>query len=380
MGESIQKQGPRSKLGSKKEVRPGVWEIRVSCGYTSEGKQRRMRKNVHGTEADADAAMVRLADEMGRTPALGDPLTLDAYFWWYFLPLKEASTTVANAKTYRSIYRNHIAPHLGGRRLAAISNLDVQRWVNGLPPQSAPAYARALRAILNQARFDHLIAESPMEGYTFRMPRGRRTKPLPVWGAAEVAECLVRMEGHMLYPLWLCMAGCGLSRSEALALDWEDVSWAKALDMDGTERWRAVLPVEGAYTAEDGMKEPKNDRRLRRVAMRPLFADRLRSCKGSGPICKSTRGTRLSPCYVPRKWAQAFERGGCLHGMPFVQLNRMRATYSTLMQQANVDSTIINAMQGRSENSQVLYTNYLNPDLETFDRAGRAMERLIAGA
>ena len=380
MDKSTQNRAKRSKLGSKKEIKPGVWDLRVSCGYTTEGKQRRICRRFHGNEAQADAEMVRLADGMGRSPAIGDPITLDVYFWWYFLPGRQASTTKANSNTYRSIYLNHIAPRFAGTRLSDMTNVEIQRWINELPPQSAPAYVRALRAILNQAHFDHLIPESPMEGYAFRMPRGRRTKPLPVWGAQEVAECLVRLDGHMLYPLWLCMIGCGLSRSEALALDWEDISWAKALDMDGKERWRAVLPIEEAYTAEDGMKEPKNDRRLRRVSMRPLFADRLRGCMGAGPICKSVHGTRLTPCYVPRKWAKAFERGGYLYGMPFVQLNRMRATYSTLMQQANVDSTIINAMQGRSENSQVLYTNYLNPDLATFDAAGVAMERLIAGA
>ena len=57
----------------------------------------------------------------------------------------------------------------------------------------------------------------------------------------------------------------------------------------------------------------------------------------------------------------------------------MRATYSTLMQRAGVDRTIINAMQGRTDNSPVLYTNYLNPGSETYVQSAAAMSALVVG-
>jgi hypothetical protein len=57
----------------------------------------------------------------------------------------------------------------------------------------------------------------------------------------------------------------------------------------------------------------------------------------------------------------------------------MRATYSTMMQAAGVSEGAINALQGRSENSAVLYANYLNPLSETFLRASRAMQDGING-
>ena len=55
----------------------------------------------------------------------------------------------------------------------------------------------------------------------------------------------------------------------------------------------------------------------------------------------------------------------------------MRATNATMMQSAGVDSTVINAMQGRSRDSKVLYSNYLSPYQETFDSAGRAMTGVL---
>ncbi|MEG0015773.1 MAG: hypothetical protein RSB98_00970 [Raoultibacter sp.] len=368
----------RSKLGSKKEIRPGVWQIRVSAGYKKGGGQKRVQRTVKGTARDADAEIIRLADEMGGNAALGDDITLDTYFWACFSPGRHASSTRANANTYDSIYRTHIAPHFGAWHLNDIDNIEVQRWINKLPPQSAPSYVRTLRAVTNQAYFDHRIVAPPMgPAYTFRLPRGRKTTPLPVWGALEVSQCLKRLEGDDLYALWLVMTGCGFSRSEALAVDWESVRWLCSAGAQGGEDWTAHIPINAAYTAEDGMKEPKNDKRYRSVPMRPLFANKLRGCRGIGPICKGLRGSRMSPGCVPGKWKALFDVGGRLEGLPFVYLNRMRATYSTLMQCAGVDWTIINSMQGRAPSSKVLETNYLNPYNETFEAAASAMERLL---
>ena len=378
----------RSKLGSKREIRPDFWEISVANGTREDGKRRRVWRTVHGNEVEADAAIVRLAQEMGRCLSSGDEMTLDTYFWGYFSPMKHATTTKANASTYDSHYRSHIAPHFGQWHLSKIGNMEVQRWINGLPPQSAPNYVRTLRAILNQAHFDHMKDDSPMGGeYRYKMPRGRKNTPQPVMGAYEIGVALSRLKGEQLYALWLVMVGCGLSRSEALALDWEDIQWSKVLQMDGLYHFTAIVPVKAAFTATDGMKEPKNDRRYRKVPMLPPFSDALHECAGSGPICQSRRhtkdgwvlsGRRLTPSYVPKLWKSYFEEGGPLEGLEFVRIGRMRATYSTMMQRAGVDRTIINAMQGRTDNSPVLYTNYLMPGIDTYTESARAMADLVA--
>lgn len=377
----------RSKLGTKREIKPNVWRIEVANGYRDDGKRRRAYRTVHGSSVEADAAIVRLADEMGRCLSTGDSMTLDTYFWGYFSPMKHATTTNANANTYDSHYRSHIAPKFGQWDLRDIGNLDIQRWINGLPPQSAPNYVRTLRAILNQAHFDHMKIDAPMGGsYRYKLPRGRKNTPLPVWGADEVAKALDKLKGEQLYPLWLVMVGCGLSRSEALALNWEDISWDECLGMDGKNHWIAYVTVEHAFTAEDGMKAPKNDRRFRSVPMQPPFSDAFHECVGTGPICQSRKctkdgwklsGHRLSPSYVPKRWKSLFEKGEALEKLPFVEIGRMRATYSTLMQRAGVDRTIINAMQGRTDNSPVLYTNYLNPHADTFEESAATMSKLV---
>ncbi len=379
----------RSPLGSKREIRPGVWQVRVTSGTRADGKPRTVSRTVRGSEVDAAAEIVKIAADMGACLTAGDEMSLDVYFYVYFLPEKQLTTTRANADTYKSIYRCHIGPAFGSWPLSRIGNLEIQRWVNGLPPQSAPAYVRALRAILNAAHFDHAKRDAPMKDYSYRMPKGRRKAPRPVWGAGEVARALDLLDGTQLYALWLCMVGCGLSRSEALALDWDGIEWAEVLGMDGKAHHVARVTIRAAYTATDGMKEPKNDRRYRSVPMQPPFSDCLYRVRSTGPICQSKKhtkdgyrltGSRMTGDYIPKIWKKYFEPGGPLHGLPFVQIGRMRATYSTMMQRAGVDGSIINAMQGRTDNSPVLYSNYLNPLQDTFDESAAAMARLVSGA
>lgn len=377
----------RPAKGYKKELSPGVWKVQASATTGRTGRRRKLTRTVRGTEADANAALVRLQDELGRCPAAGDELTLDQWFWGHFMPEKRSSRTRATCAGYESDYRAHIAEDLGWMDLNDIDNLVVQRWVNGLPPQSAPSYVKTLRAVLNSAHFSHVMLEQPMgPGYHYSLPRGRDTRPGDVWTAAEVGECLTKLRGHRLFPVWAVMVGAGLSRSEALALDWEGLSWTDVLGVDGQPHHTAVVSVEGAYTAQDGMKDTKNDRRRRRVPLVPPFSDALWECRGKGPICQSVKsdgkptGKRLTPRYVPGLWRSLFDKGKPLEGMRFVHLGRMRATYSTLMQQSGVDLSVINAMQGRSANSQVLYTNYLNPQMDTFVRASEGVGRVMREA
>ena len=43
----------RSKLGSKREIRPDVWQIRVSSGYRKDGTQRTATRTVYGSDRGA---------------------------------------------------------------------------------------------------------------------------------------------------------------------------------------------------------------------------------------------------------------------------------------------------------------------------------------
>lgn len=329
--------------------RGGKWEVRVACGYRRDGRPRTVSRMAE-TEKEAEELRARLLAEMGRTPTMGDPVTLDTYFTAVFLPRVESTTTRANRDFYASAYRTHVSPALGALDVSEITFPRVQSWVSGLPPASAPAYVRCLRAVLRAAWADGILAEEPLR-QRLRLPR-RVSAPRDVWCAEEAAECLARVQGEDIEPLVLVMLGAGLSASEARARDWEDFGEGCAL-----------VSVTSAYTGRDGMKEPKCGRRWRTAPVLPQCAERLRelmdAAGGSGPICVNRRGDRMGPGTTPRRWAALFGEDGALEGMRRIDMNRLRATHETLMQQAGVSDSLNAAIHGHSQ--KVAYSNYLRP-------------------
>lgn len=359
-------------VGSKREKSPGVWEVSVSCGHRPDGRKRRKSRTVHGTESDADAALLRLADDMGAASALGAQTTLGDYFWGHFVPQRAKVCTRATVQFYESAFRTNIEQSFGSTPIDEITYDAVQRWVSSLPPQSAPHYVRALRAVMHQAAAERLISYDPMAS-RYRLPR-RDESPAEVWGAQTVARAMSDLAGERIYPLWLIMVGAGLSESEALAIRREDVRFSGGM---------AYVDVCRAYTARDGMKAPKNARRYRTAVMGAPFAERLEYAiaGASGPIVAVTRGAHAGEPWGTRRaaieWRKLFSDGHPLHGYPYVHLSRMRATYATLAQEAGVADSIINAMQGRAKNSQILYRHYEAPMVSAYKRAAESYAGLL---
>ena len=351
----------RSRLGSQREVRPGVWVVTVASGRRRDKSRRTKSVTVYGTEDDASAARVRLAAEMGRSPSLGDSMTVDQYFWGVFYPRKEASRTHATAGFYRSCYRSQVAETFGDMPLDAIPKTTIRTWAAQLPAQSAPSYVKCLRAILRSAWEDGLMPEEPMRG-RLDLP-SRDTRPRAVWTAEQASEALRRLRGCDIEPLCLAMLGAGLSASEARACDWENLS------ADCTE-----ITVDGAYTEMDGMKGPKTSRRYRTVPVLGVCAARLRELRSTGPLCVNRRGQRMGPGTTPKRWAALWE-DGTMDGLPRIAMNRLRATHETLMLRAGVPDALNSAIHGHSQ--KVAYSNYLAPVSADAEHAAHAVNEIL---
>jgi integrase len=365
----------RSRLGTKREVRPGVWKISVECGTKSNGKRRTSSRTVRGNDRDADAALYALACEMGKSPNVGDGMTLDEYFWQVFVPVRSQDLTNATMRGYQSTYRCHISEALGGREMNDMDHVSVQLVVSACTPGTAPKVTRTLRVILRSAWDDGLIDEEPMR-HRLRLPRKQPERRV-IWGASEVADALVRLRGASLEALWLVMAGGGLRREEALALDWSDVTFRSCLGMDGGEAWVASVDVSKAITDADGLKGTKTDKSTRIISIGEPFASRLHEIASDGPMCKGRHGHgRMAASSVPRAWRLLFADGHALAGMPYIELRTMRHTHETLMQRAGVADTLNAAIHGRT-NVSTGYEHYLVPGEDATTEAAERLARIV---
>lgn len=365
--------------GSVREVRPGVWRVEAVAGRRSDGARRRMSRTVHGSKADAELELVRLRSEMGQSPNVGDEMTLDEYFEGVFVTTRAKLLTSKTLRTYESVYRCHIKDDLGWMRAADITRPVVQRWVLGLPSAACARKAFThLRAILRAMWDDELLDEKPLER-SVRLPR-HQPAPKDVWDADEVTEALSRLQGHRLEALVLVMAGGGVRREEALALDLPgDLEFSTVTGFqDGRERVVCRFIVREAWVDGDEQRPTTKTYRVRPVTIGEPFAPRLREVISDGrpKLLMTLRGGPMQPSSVPETWRRAFGPKGPLNGMRFVELRTLRHSHETIAARAGVDGAVNADLHGHTYT--VMRQNYLSLVSDDADRLAEAVRASIS--
>lgn len=378
----------RSALGSKRVVGTDadgreVWEVSVSAGYRADGRQRRVSRRVHGTERDAQLALGSLAVEVGRSPVAGDSLTLADYWTWYYHPSLSGLTN-ATREGYEAAWRNHVRPAFGNRRIDSLTRVEVRRWLMSIKAPSARDNARKLlRQVLNSAMDDELLDTHPLTRPMRGVSRGTPERP-SLWGAHEIMACIDYMwmdaRASRFLPVVLLMAGGGLRREEAVAVERADCAWLS----EASRGRMCLVSVSRAYTPRDGYKAPKTARSERVVAVPDPFASMLdETLTEYGPAVwpKSlVAGWRpYDPDAMSRAWHDMFACHGGALDLPYVTINQLRATHETLMQRAGVSDSVLSSFHGHTQISTD-YRHYLSPDVGAYIDAARLLGERLSGA
>lgn len=384
MGKSNKSRRPYGS-GTVRRLGDNKWEAVACHGRRSDGKKRTMSRVVYGEQADAEAELVRMRVEMGARPNLGDTMTLDDYFWTIYVPDREESLKrnpnepIVSRRTltdYVNTYRTHIGPAFGSWPADSIGRAAVRRWVASLPSAATAEKAfRYLRAFLRAMWDDELLDEKPLERRV-RLPR-HQVEPRQVWSQAELDEARERLVGHPLEGLVLVMAGGGLRREEAMALNLPgDLEFVT--DPGGHLVCR--FTVRRAWVDGDTDLKPTKTYRVRPVTIGEPFAPRLCELTMDGRTRLAMRrdGTApMVPTSVPETWRAAFRPNGPLHGMRFVELRTLRHLHETIAAAGGfTDSTNAN-LHGHSQ--AVMYQNYLTMAASDADRMAEVIRRAFQG-
>ncbi|MBR1828778.1 MAG: hypothetical protein IJ781_04620 [Atopobiaceae bacterium] len=400
----------RSSVGNKREVAPGKWIVRVSDGYKRDGKQqRRLSRTVYGTERDADLAIAELTTDLGRIPDLGDGCTLREYWDNIYHPRILARSDMRDGRTgkrkmakgtlkrYEAAWRRRIEPTFGDWELADIRHAAVQAWAYRMPRSEAEHSVRVLRTILREAwSYDELLSSQPLPR-AIDLP-GDVPEQARVWTPSELMRAMPLLRDTPVESIWLVMAGGGLRREEAYALWWHDLRFETVtsihLSDDATtsrDECLCSVPVDDAYTVDDGRKDVKTARGRRVATIGEPFSSRLREMAaehdGDEPLCP------LSITRVPYAWAllwgEPLKRNGgkgkFYRGrmrdpetgediLPRVELRTMRHAHECMMAGYLTDSDN-SLMHGHSR--EVSYDHYRRMDetrtAQAALKAGRAL-------
>lgn len=362
---------PRKLPGTKREIRPGVWEVSVANGYREDGQPRREYRYVEGTESDADEARVLLAADMGRSPSLGNTSTLADYWPTFELRLRAKGASNATISDYEKEWRLRVKPQFGHLRWSQLAFRDVQRWVLTLTHSQAEHAVRFLRRYINSAIDDELCDRNPLDHRRMDYPIERvdpLAPPPPTWLDIHVVEALRRVRGERIEPLFLALLGGGLRVEEGLPLWWGDLSFVPVTLMDGSDGLMCHASVYKSWTQKDGLHGTKNQFSTRMVPIPEPFSSRLAELAVEGPRVPLWP---LSPGNVRREWARLWRPGEAFSGLPRVKMKDLRSIHETMMQDSGALDTVNARLHGRT-NVQTGYRHYLRPNA-ALDSAAQAM-------
>ena len=369
---------PRRLPGTKREVRPGLWEVSVSNGYREDGRQRREYRYVEGTEADADAELVSLAADMGRSPSIGKMATLADYWPAFERKLLAKGVSNATISDYEKEWRLRVRPQFGDLRWSQLRFRDVQQWIYGLTHSQAEHSIRFLRRYINSAIDDELCDRNPLDHRRIDYPIERvdpLAPPQQTWLDIHVAAAIDRMRGERMEPLFLALLGGGLRVEEGIPLWWDDLGFSPVTLMDGSDGLMCHASIYKSWTQKDGLHGTKNRFSTRMVPIPEPFASRLAELSVEGPRVPLWP---LSPGNVRREWSSLWKHGGSLSGLPRVHMKDLRSIHETMMQDAGALDTVNARLHGRT-NVQTGYRHYLRPSA-ALDSAAQAMGERVKRA
>jgi integrase len=259
--------------GSVRQRANGLWEARLS--YVDPLSGRRRSVSLYATTAEEvrdklDEARERIKAQV---PVRDSSQQLADWIEHWSATTLEASRRKGSTKAlYRNLARKHLSPapfgttRLDKLRKSHIDGLVVALRNDKLSDSTVRQVYTVLRAILDDAKVDGLIADNPAT--RVQRPRVARKEARHL-DASQVAAVLAGAEGLRYRPVLVLIAATGLRRGEALALRWQHVNLT-----DGSLKVAATLSRVGAELVTT---EPKSPRSRRTIPLSPAVVSMLKA-------------------------------------------------------------------------------------------------------
>lgn len=345
--------------GSVFQLKDGRWR----GVYQHEGK----RTYVYGkTRAEAKRKLRDVQKQVEQGATVGTPnQTVEQFLQSWLNGHVQQFCKPKTQESYAEMCRNCIIPHVGKRKLTALSVVHVQQMVNalqeqGLSQRTVQYAVGVLSRALNLAIEYGYLVRNPAEKVKVRVEKRKIVALTP----EQARHFLNIAEGHRLYPLYRVAIYLGLRRGELLALRWTDIDLNKrtlTIRQAKTEAGVRVLPLSSEmvrclYNHWEKLQEERN----------------LSEWKEHGFCFPTSKGTPTTPRNLVRNFKYFLKKAG----LPDVRFHDLRHTCASIMYEAGIPEAVISKMLGHSRVSVTMdiYTHLRQQSMES---AAEKMEQFL---
>lgn len=343
--------------GSIRQRPDGTWEARITSGINP-GTGKQMRKSFYGKTKTEAAQKKReyLAKHPSGTCISESNMTLGEWLelWPTYLTNVKASTQ----KKYRSTVVNHIKPALGAVKLKALTDTQVQTFINNLEnrkdsgeplsPKTVKNIHGTLHMALQTAIEKKLITNNVATGTN--LPPRMKPQVVPLQDEEVTVFCNA-IKGHRFELLYIVALLTGMREGEILGLQWSDINFDK-----GTLTISRQLQYLGRADSYK-LISPKNKKYRTLVpaaqamdTLRRQFAKQEKARELAGNawtnvdnlVFTDALGNHLKHDIVYRDVKRIYKQ----IGVPDLNFHTLRHTYATMSLQAGDDVKTVQENMG----------------------------------
>lgn len=346
------------------------YEIKVSCGYGVDSKQRSQYKTWKPSEGMTPKQIEKelnrqavLFEEACKKGQITASIKFEAFAEQWFE--EYAKFNLRNTSYERMLQlRNRVYPAIGHLKLDKINGRHIQQFVNDMlengksertgKPLSRKTVVHHLSFISNVFTYAvkmDMLTDNPCRRVT--VPKGE-AKEKEIYTLAEVEEIFNALEAEPLkYKLFIILAVySGFRRGEMLGLEWKDINWEDGVI--SVRRTSNYTAAKGIYT--DTTKTKKSQRSSK---FPPMIMELLRAYKAEQDAERERLGDKWQDTdrifvkwdgrpmnnNTPYFWFGEFCKK---HNFRFCDIHSLRHLHASLLINAGVDMVSVSSDMGHS--------------------------------
>jgi integrase len=364
----------------------GRWLVRVFLGRDCATRKRiYYNRTIRGSLRQAQAHLTKKLHERDlRRGVEAVQVTLDEFLDHW---LKTAAKPRIREKTYRdyeAMLHRYIRPHIGAKKLAILSPLDIQNSYqrmleDGLSSRTVRYVHSVLRCALNQAvRWQQLML-APTSGVVLPRERSREMCVLSTQQARSFLRAAITSEHGIVFAIALTT---GMRPSEYLALRWQDFDWEHGT----VSVVRSLHRYRKQWVFED-TKRARSRRLIKlqnwllamllkhREEVQANLAESGRISVISDLVFTTNQGEPINENYLVKRFFKPILREA---GLPDIRLYDLRHTAATVALTLGISPKVVSELLGHASAAFTLDTySHVLPHMR--EEAAAKMESALVG-
>lgn len=291
------------KSGSIKNIGTNKWEVKISI-IDEHGYRRRPQQTVHGNKTQAKQALQALQEKyaLGASGAMTFKQFCEDYYLPYHYKIYPRRSSINKIKytTYKLI------EEFSNVSMAQFSISEMTKW-----SETAPAWKiNKLKAIFSYAVKIDVINKNPLQAVLIHHNQPQKKR----FSEDDLKIILQLVENTAIEPIVWLMACTGIRKTEALAINWEDIDFATGKIMIN----KTYHYERGEGYIEDAVKNS--------ASCAPVYVPQ--KCLEHLQKLQTANGTKTGAlCHAPRNQHERISPDGLLHQWRNIILPNLQERY-----------------------------------------------------